>query len=297
MRLGFVGTGNMGRPMAMNLIKSGHQLTVYDRNPERTAPLEELGATRAPDLPSLGRAARVTLLSLPEASVVEAVIFGSGGADGLMAGAQPGDVFFDLSTVGPESTRRLAERASQRGVRLIDAPVSGSVSGAQAGTLAVMIGAEAESAAPYEPIFRAIGATIFYLGEVGKGNTLKLLNNYVALTNQAVLCEAMALADRLGIPRQIVGDVLARSSGASFILERKLKALVARDYQPGFFVELAFKDLGLALDLAGQAGAAATVGREAWRLYGQASEAGLGKLDSSGVLRVLEPPAPPAVTP
>jgi 3-hydroxyisobutyrate dehydrogenase-like beta-hydroxyacid dehydrogenase len=256
-----------------------------------------MGATRAPDLPSLGRAVRVTLLSLPDAPVVEAVVLGSTASEGLVGGARPGDVIFDLSTVGPESTRRLAERAGQRGVRLIDAPVSGSVSGAEAGTLAVMIGAEAEFARQFEPVFRAIGASIFHLGEVGKGNILKLLNNYVALSNQAALCEAMALADRLGIPRQTVGEVIARSSGASFILERKLEALVARDYRPGFFVDLAFKDLGLGLELARQAGAAAAVGEEAWRLYGRAREAGLGTLDSSGVLGLLEPPRPPLATP
>jgi 3-hydroxyisobutyrate dehydrogenase-like beta-hydroxyacid dehydrogenase len=297
MHVGFVGTGNMGLPMAKNLIKAGHQLMVYDRRIEATAPLEEMGATRAPDLPSLGRAVRVTLLSLPDAPVVEAVVLGSTASEGLVGGARPGDVIFDLSTVGPDSTRRLAERAGQRGVRLIDAPVSGSVSGAEAGTLAVMIGAEAEFARQFEPLFRAIGASIFHLGEVGKGNILKLLNNYVALSNQAALCEAMALADRLGIPRQTVGEVIARSSGASFILERKLKALVARDYRPGFFVDLAFKDLGLGLELARQAGAAAAVGEEAWRLYGRAREAGLGKLDSSGVLGLLEPPRPPVATP
>ncbi len=289
MHVGFVGTGNMGAPMAANILKAGHAMTVYDQRPEATAELERLGATRAADLPSLARGARVTLLSLPDERVVEAVVLGSPGAPGLLAGAQRGDVIFDLSTVSAESTRRLAARAAAGGVRLIDAPVSGSVSGARAATLAVMIGASQEDLAPWKPVLSAIGTHLFPLGALGHGNILKLLNNYVALTSQAVLCEAMALADRLGIPRDTVADVLGRSSGGSFILERKRAALAARDYRAGFFVDLALKDLRLALEMAERAGAGSTVAREAWRLYGEASRKGFGTLDSSGLLKLLEP--------
>jgi 2-hydroxymethylglutarate dehydrogenase len=231
----------------------------------------------------------VTLTSLPNDAIVEEVLFGSAGTPGLIAGGRAGHVVFDLSTVSPDTTRRLAVRAAERGVRLIDAPVSGSVSGAVAGTLAVMIGAPAHDVAPYESVLRAIGENLFCLGETGRGNILKLLNNYVALTNQAALCEAMALADRLGVDRQTVGEVLTRASGASFILERKLSALVAHDYRAGFFVDLAWKDLRLALELAGRAGARTEVARQAWELYGEASRAGFGRLDSSGLLNLLEP--------
>jgi 3-hydroxyisobutyrate dehydrogenase-like beta-hydroxyacid dehydrogenase len=288
MHVGFVGTGNMGFPMAANVLKAGHQMTVWDVRPEATAELERRGATRAAGLKALAESVRVTLTSLPNDDIVEQVVAGDGG---LLAGARQGDVIIDLSTVSPGSTRRLAERAAKRGVRLIDAPVSGSVSGAAAGTLAVMVGATEDVAGPYAPVLRAIGTNVFFLGEVGRGNTLKLLNNLVALTNQAVLCEAMALADRLGVPRQMVGDVVGKSSGASFILERKLGAVVKHDYQPGFFVDLAHKDLGLALDLAREAGARTDLVKQARQLYGEASKAGLGKLDSSGLLSMLEPPA------
>ena len=289
MHVGFVGTGNMGFPMAANVVKAGHQMTVYDARREATSELERLGATRAADLPSLAGVVRMTLLSLPNERVVEAVVLGAPGAPGLLAGAQPGDLVFDLSTVSPDSTRRLAALAADRGVRLIDAPVSGSVSGARAGTLAVMIGASEQDVAPWKPVLGAIGTNLFALGELGRGNVLKLLNNYVALTGQAVLCEAMALADRLGVPRATVADVLGKSSGGSFILERKRAALAARDYSPGFFVDLALKDLTLALALAESAGARAEVARQASRLYAEASQKGLGTLDSSGLLRLLEP--------
>lgn len=287
MHVGFVGTGNMGFPMAANVLKAGHQMTVWDLRPTATAELERLGARRATGLKALAETVRVTLTSLPNDDIVESVVAGEGG---LLAGAREGDVIIDLSTVSPGSTKRLAERAAKRGVRVIDAPVSGSVSGAAAGTLAVMVGATEAVAAPYAPVLRAIGTNVFYLGEVGRGNTLKLLNNLVALTNQAVLCEAMALADRLGVPRQMVGEVVGKSSGASFILERKLAAVVKHDYQPGFFVDLAYKDLGLALDLAKEAGARTELVKQARQLYGEASKAGLGKLDSSGLLSMLEPP-------
>src|SRR5262245_10809639 len=168
MHVGFVGTGNMGRPMATNILVRGkHQLTVFDLSPQATAPLEALGAARAADLAALGRAVRVTLLSLPDARAVEAGIFGGGTDPGLMDGARAGDVTFDLSTVGPASTRRLAARCAERDVRLVDSPVSGSVSGAEAATLAVMIGAPADVVAPYEAIFSAIGTSIFCLGATG----------------------------------------------------------------------------------------------------------------------------------
>ena len=289
MHVGFVGTGNMGGPMATNVLKAGHQLTVFDARAEATAALEKLGARRAPDLPALAAAVEVTLTSLPNDAIVEEMLFGSAGTPGLIAGAQAGRVVFDLSTVSPDTTRRLAVQAAERGIRLIDAPVSGSVSGAVAGTLAVMIGAPAHDVAPYESVLRAIGKNLFFLSETGRGNILKLLNNYVALTNQAALCEAMALADRLGVDRQTVGEVLARATGASFILERKLSALVAHDYSAGFFVDLAWKDLRLALELAERAGARTEVARQAWELYGEASRAGFGRLDTSGLLNLLEP--------
>src|SRR3989442_10481979 len=154
MRVGFVGTGNMGRPMAANILKAGHQLTVWALRHEATRELENLGATRANDLPALSSAVRVTLLSLPNEAIVEKVVFGAGGP-GLMAGAPAGDVIFDLSTGSPATTRRLSERAAAKGVRLIDAPVSGSVSGAQAGTLAGMIGASKDGIAPLEAGVRA----------------------------------------------------------------------------------------------------------------------------------------------
>jgi len=288
MHAGFVGTGNMGRPMAANILKAGHQLTVFDLDPAATRPLEAQGAARAADLPSLAAAVRVTLTSLPDDAAVEAVLFGSGAQRGLLEGANAGDVVLDLSTVSPQSTIRLAKRAAERGVKLIDAPVSGSVSGAVARTLAVMVGAKAEEASGFEALLHAIGSHVFYLGQVGRGNVLKLLNNVCALTNQAVLCEALALGDRLGIPRETVGEVIGRSSGASFILERKLPALAKHDYRPGFFVELARKDLGLAIALAEAAGAEASVARAAFELYDAATAAGHGRLDSSGLLAFLE---------
>src|SRR5919204_2409895 len=163
MHVGFVGTGNMGHPMALNLLKAGHQLTVYDARADATRPLERLGAARAPDLVALARATRVVFTSLPNEPVVEAVVLGDGGGAGLVDGAREGDVVFDLSTVSPESTRRLAARASARGVRVIDAPVSGSVSGAQAGTLAVLIRADAAEVAPYEPLFSPLRPNLLHL--------------------------------------------------------------------------------------------------------------------------------------
>ncbi len=289
MQIGFVGTGNMGRPMATNMLKAGHQLTVFDASRDATGPLEALGARRASDLPSVAKAAPVTFMSLPNDAIVEAVLFGRDGQSGLVDGASSGHVVFDLSTVSPESTRRNAARAAEHGVRLIDAPVSGSVSGALSATLAVMIGAPEADVAPYRSALEAIGTNIFCLNEVGSGNILKLLNNLVALTSQAVLCQAMALADRVGVDRETAAEVISKSSGGSFILDRKRTAIVGHDYAPGFHVELARKDLRLALELAEQAGARLDLVKPAEQLYDEAVQGGFGKLDSCGVLKILEP--------
>lgn len=289
MDVGFVGVGNMGRHMSGHMLAAGHKLTVYDVSEDALASLESQGATRAADLPSVSRAASVIFLSLPNETAVKAVVIGDDTHPGLLAGTQPGHVIIDLSTVSPDSTRTIAEHASKTGVRFIDAPVSGSVSGAVSGTLAVMVGASEESVATYKPLFDAIGENIFYLGEVGKGNTLKLLNNLVALSSQAVLCEAMALADRVGVDRETVANVISRSSGASFILDHKRSAFIDHDYKAGFFVELARKDLRLAIALARDAGARLELVETAERLYDEAMDSGHARLDSCGVIRVLEP--------
>jgi 3-hydroxyisobutyrate dehydrogenase len=160
--------------MATNVLKAGHQLTVFDARAEATAPLEKLGARRAPDLVAIAAAVEVTLTSLPNDAIVEEVLFGSVGTLGLIAGGRAGQVVFDLSTVSPDTTRRLAVRAADRG-SAIDAPVSGSVTGAVAGTFAVMIGASALDVAPYESVLRAI-KNLFFLGD-WPGQHLKLLNN------------------------------------------------------------------------------------------------------------------------
>src|SRR5262249_6978307 len=171
MHVGFVGTGNMGGPMATNVLKASHQLTVFDVRAEATALLEKLGARRAPDLPALAAAVEVTLTSLPNDAIVEEVLFGSAGTPGLVAGAQAGHVVFDLSTVSPDTTRRLAVRAAEHGGRLIDARVSGSLGGRVGGTTAVMIGAPADDVARYESVLRAIGKNLFCLGETGRATS------------------------------------------------------------------------------------------------------------------------------
>jgi len=286
MEVGFVGVGNMGLPMARNLLRGGHGLVVWDVRPQATEELERMGAIRAQNLNQVAASTRVTLLSLPDEKIVDDVICGP---NGLLSGSQAGDTIFDLSTVSPASTRRVAEKCARNGVTVIDAPVTGSVTGAVSGTLTLMIGATKEAIEPFEPVLRSIGTTLLYLNEVGLGNSLKLLNNLVSLTNQAALCEAMALSDRLGIPRRLVGEVLSKGSADSFILNRKLDDIANHDYRPGFFIDLAYKDLGLILDLAAAVDARVGVVKETRALYGDAAKAGFGKLDGSGILAVLEP--------
>jgi 2-hydroxymethylglutarate dehydrogenase len=287
MSVGFVGIGNMGLPMARNILRAGHELIVWDVRPAATRELEQIGAARARSLPELASSVRTTFLSLPDEGVVNEVVCGP---SGLLEGSRTGDAIFDFSTVSPASTLRLAEKAAEFGVRVIDTPVTGSVTAAHAGTLTLMIGATKEIVEPYEPLLKSVGTTLLYLNEVGLGNTLKLLNNLVSLSNQAALCEALALADRLAVPRRLVGEVLSKGSADSFILDRKLDDMVNHDYRAGFFIDLAYKDLGLVLDLAKTVSARLDVVREVRKLYEDAANAGFGGLDGSGILSVLEPP-------
>lgn len=288
MEVGFVGLGNMGRPMATNILENGHKLVVWDISPDATDELVKLGAVKAKDLETLARTTSVAFLSLPNEQIVAEVICGPGG---LVSGSSPGFTVFDLSTVSPASTVSLSKMVAPKGLTLIDSPVTGSVSRARNGTLTLMIGSTKESVAQFRPVLDSIGSHLMYMDSLGVGNTIKLLNNLVSLSNQAALCEALALSDHLGLQREMVCQVLGKGSANSFILESKQADLCAHDYSPGFFIDLACKDLDLVLDMASSAGARLNLGKQVRDIYVDASRSGFGKLDGTGLLALLEPQA------
>ena len=245
MRLGFIGTGKIGNPMARNLIGAGHELVVNDLRPAACANLLELGATWAESPAAVAEQTGVIFTSLPGPLEVEAVLTGP---TGILAGAQPGSVYFDLSTNAPSVARRLAALAAERGVTYLDAPVSGGVSGAEKATLAVMVGGDRATFDSHRPLLEAIGANVFYLGDVGAGCTAKLANNLIALGVSHLLNESLVMGVKAGIDAQTLYEVMNVASASRFV--QGVPRLLERHFdEPTFTLALAAKDVGLAVAL------------------------------------------------
>jgi 3-hydroxyisobutyrate dehydrogenase len=243
MRLGFIGTGHIGNPMARNLIKAGYELVVNDLRPEACANLLELGAVWAESPAAVASQTGVIFTSLPGPAEVEAVLTG---AEGILAGAQPGTFYFDLSTNAPATARRLAALAAERGVTYLDAPVSGGVVGAEQATLAVMVGGDTAAFEAHKPLLEAIGANIFHLGNVGAGCTAKLANNLISLGVSHLINEALVMGVSAGIDAQTLFQVMNVSSASRFV-QGVPRLLERRFDEPTFTLALAAKDVGLAV--------------------------------------------------
>jgi 3-hydroxyisobutyrate dehydrogenase-like beta-hydroxyacid dehydrogenase len=245
MRVGFIGTGNIGNPMARNVVRAGHDVAVNDLRESACANLLELGATWAATPAEAAAQAEVVFTSLPGPVEVERVLTG---VDGILAGAQPGTVYFDLSTNSPATARRLAGVAAARGVTYLDAPVSGGVSGAEKATLCVMVGGDQSAFERYKPVLEAIGTNVFHLGDVGAGCTAKLVNNLIALGVGHLINEALVAGVKAGIDAQTLYDVMAVSSASRFV--PGVPRLLERRFDHATFtLALAAKDVGLAVAL------------------------------------------------
>ena len=244
MRVGFIGLGMMGRPMAANLLAKGIALTSFDA---AGSTLE--GAEAAPDAPSLARACRQIILMLPDSRAVAAVM------EALLPALPPGTLLIDMGSSEPGETRRWAAALQARGCALLDAPVSGSVPKAQAGTLAIMVGGADADVAGAEPLLRMMGATIIRTGAVGSAHAMKALNNYVYAAGLLAVAEAARMAEAQGLDAAILADVLNASSGRNVASETKLaQEITSRRYAGGFQLGLMRKDLETAGGIAEAAG-------------------------------------------
>lgn len=285
MNLGFVGLGNMGYPMALNLVKAGHELTVYNRSPEAVQKLVEAGATAAGSVAEVARAGQIVFTSLPTPAAVESVYLGEGG---LIEGARSGQLFIDLSSISPVLAKEMASRSAEKGAAVLDAPVSGGVTGAKAATLAVMVGGDPEAFRRAEPILKAIGKNVFHVGPVGTSSTIKILNQLLVGINNIAVTEMISLARHAGMDMELVEEVIKVSSGWSKIFETEFPKAMARDFDTGFAVDLMAKDLRLARDLAKELGAELPMAERALSIFEKASQAGMGKKDVSAALQLYE---------
>lgn len=285
MKLGFIGVGNMGNPMATNLIKAGHQLTVHDLHQDSAASLLEAGATWA-DTPAGAAAGQdATFLSLPAPPDVKDVVLGAGG---VLAATAAGGTIIDLSTNSPLLVRELSVAAAEKGVGFLDAPVSGGVRGARDGTLAVMVGGDAELFERFRPAFDAIGGNVFNVGPVGAGNVAKLVNNQCAFIHMMALTEALVLGAKAGIDPVVLRDVVQTSSGGAFVWNGGAKAILKDRLAPSFNLNLATKDIGLAQDLANEIGAPAPMGKAAQDLLVGYRENGYALEDVLATVKAIE---------
>jgi len=245
--LGFVGLGIMGRPMMNNLLKAGHKVVAYTRNSKTLDACVAAGADRAASNHEVGQRASVIFTMLPDGPEVEAVVLGPGG---ILEGCKPGALIVDMSSINPLVSQKIGAACSAKGVDFADAPVSGGEPKAIEGTLAIMVGASPEVFARAEPLLKCMGSTVTLTGPIGAGNTTKLANQIMVACNIAAMGEALALATRCGLDPEVVFNAVKGGLAGSAVLNAKGPMLIARNFKPGFKIQLHQKDLRNALQTA-----------------------------------------------
>ena len=284
--VGFVGIGIMGQRMCRNLLKAGFRVVANDLNPAAVQIAVDLGATIAPDLPALARQADVVILSLPGPAQV---LSAAEGPQGLLAHLRPGAHLCDASTVDPNTSRRVYEAAKAAGVHALDCPVSGGPPGAEAGTLTIMVGGDPQDLEAVRPVLQAIGRKIVHCGGPGAGQVAKLVNQALVAVHTVGVVEALLVGRKNGLDLDTMVAILRTSSGCSWILENHLRfKALAGNHEPGFALDLMFKDLNLFVQTATEAQAPALIAAAALQLYNAARAAGNGKLDQTVVARAME---------
>ena len=289
--IAFIGLGNMGGPMAANLVRAGHAVRGHDRVETAMQALAEAGGSAAPSIGAALDGADVVITMLPAGQHVRGVMTA---ADGVFASAKPGALLIDCSTIDVGTARDMAGQASSHGFAMLDAPVSGGTTGAAAGTLTFMVGGTPEAFDRAQPVLAAMGKTIVLAGEAGSGQAAKVCNNLMLGISMLGVSEAFALADKLGLSAQALFDISKTSSGQCWALTSycpvpgPVPASPAnRDYQAGFAAALMLKDLTLATEAAAATGAASVLGEHARAAYQRLGELGLGDKDFSVAARAL----------
>lgn len=285
MRVGVIGLGIMGAPMARNLLKAGHAVTVCGRTPARVASLVEAGAASASSPAALAAAVDAVLTCLPDTPDVESVFQSP---DGVLAGASPGLLAIDMSTIAPAAARALAERCARADVAFLDAPVSGGEVGAVAGTLSIMVGGAADAVERARPVFAAVGRQVTHMGASGQGQMTKLVNQVVGATTLAAVAEGLTLAAHAGLDPAAVIQAVGGGAASSWQLTTLGPRLQRGDFAPGFMVRLQQKDLRLALRAAADLGVPLPTTALVHQLFGAVEAQGGGALGTQALVLALE---------
>ena len=290
-RIGFIGLGNMGLPMAQNLIKAGHEVEGVDVNPASVEKLKAAGGVAVEHAKVAAARADVVITMLPAGKEVREVYLGAGG---IIENANPGTLLIDCSTIDVETARAVAREAAMHDLMMLDAPVSGGVGGATAGTLTFMCGGPVQAFARAESILEKMGKTIVHAGGAGNGQAAKICNNMILGISMIAVSEAFVLAEQLGLEHQKLFDIAAKSSGQCWSLTTYCPvpgpvptSPANRDYQAGFTAAMMLKDLKLSQEAAKAAGAKTQLGAEAARIYSHYVESGEAGRDFSGIIRFI----------
>jgi len=246
MNIGFIGVGRMGQRMSSRILDAGYRLTIHDLKKEAAVPLLEKGAKWGNTPGEVAESCRVVFSSLPSPQSVEEVVYGD---SGLMTGWKDGDIYVDMSTNSPSTIRKIAEDAGIKGVTVLDAPVSGGTQGAETGTLTIMVGGDPAATKKIQGILRTMGKKIFPVGDAGCGNVAKLVNNLISLGCNSISAEGFVLGVKGGIHPQVLWEIISASTGNNWCMQQYPNTTFKGNFEPGFSVGLAYKDIGLVLDL------------------------------------------------
>ena len=283
--LGFIGLGIMGRPMAKNLLKAGYPLVVHSRSKGPVDDLTAAGARSAPSPKAVTEQVDLLITMLPNSPDVELVALGP---QGILEGAHSGLIYVDMSTISPIVSQKIDKALAARGVKMLDAPVSGGERGAVEGTLSIMVGGDKPTFDLVLPIFQAMGKTITHLGPLGAGGFTKLANQIIVAVNLTALGEALTLARKAGLNRELTLKALSGGLAGSRCLEQKTPNYLSNTYNPGFRVDLHFKDLGLIMESGRALGVPLPTTALVQELFAALRVRGRGGLDHSAVITLLE---------
>jgi 2-hydroxy-3-oxopropionate reductase len=283
--IGFIGLGIMGRPMARNLLKAGYPLVVHNRSRAAVDDLVSAGAKAAPSPREVAQQSEIVITMLPNSPDVELVALAK---DGIIEGARKGLILADMSTIAPLVSRNVGEALAARGVAMLDAPVSGGEKGAIDGALSIMVGGDPAVFQTVLPVFQAMGKTITHLGPLGSGGFTKLANQIIVAVNLTALGEALTLARKAGLDRELTLKALAGGLAGSRCLDQKTPNYVAGTYTPGFKIDLHFKDLGLIMETARTLGVPLPATAVVQELFNALRVKGRGGLDHSAIITLLE---------
>ena len=283
--VGFIGLGNMGGPMALNLAKHGFALVVHDVVPAKVEPLRERGARVADSPEDVAAATERTIVMVETTAQAESVIAGD---HGLIKSAKPRHIVICMSTIDPFAAKRLGEQLQARGVAMLDAPVSGGTVRAKSGELSIIAGGPAETFDACGDLFKAMGANVFHVGTLGQGLAMKLVNNMLGQVARVAIAEALILGVKAGLDPRTIYDVVRVSTGTSHAFETGVPRILARDFAPGGTVDITFKDQELETAFAKQLGVPLLLANVTQQLYQMARAAGQNKEDGLSVIKVLE---------